>query len=218
MLKKLPDHFKASGIEIDNLDEELSTATNNYNDYIQRKNESRVFMKEVQNAYEGEKPSAYFCSREKNFSAQKYISRLKVMKNGVEVVIKDQNEIGNETQQFYKDLFSNKDDPDKVGDIGSFLNEGETNYPKLTDAEAEEIEGHITAEELLRTLKNTKNDTAPGSSGFTYSFYKTFWINLKTFMLKMANYSFDIGMLPASQRLGVISLLPKGDKPKDYKT
>ena len=55
----------------------------------------------------------------------------------------------------------------KSGEIGSFLNEGETNYPKLTDAEAEEIEGHITADELLRTLKNTKNDTAPGSSGFT---------------------------------------------------
>ena len=77
VLKDLQD-IKASGIEIDNLDEELSTATNNYNDYIQRKNENSVFMKDVQNASEGEKPSAYFCSLEKNFSAQKYISRLKV--------------------------------------------------------------------------------------------------------------------------------------------
>ena len=63
VLKDLQD-IKASGIEIDNLDKELSTATNNYNDYIQRKNESRVFMKDVQNASEGEKPSAYFCSLE----------------------------------------------------------------------------------------------------------------------------------------------------------
>ena len=61
--------------------------------------------------------------------------------------------------KFYKDLFSNKDDPDKVGEIGNFLNEGENNYPKLTEAEAEEIERHLTADELLRTLKNTKNDT-----------------------------------------------------------
>ena len=119
-----------------------------------------------------------FCSLEKNFSAQKYISRLKVKRDGVEVTLKDQNEIGEETQKFYKDLFSNKDDPDKVGEIGSFLNEGETNYPKLTEAEAEAIEGHLTADELLRTLKNTKNDTAPGSSGFTYSFYKIFWRNI----------------------------------------
>ena len=91
-----------------------------------------------------------------------------------------------------------------MGEIGNFLNEGETNYPKLTEAEAEAIEGHLTADELLRTLKGTKNDTAPGSTGFTYSFYKTFWRNIKTFTLNMANYSFDTGMLPASQRIGVI--------------
>ena len=90
VLKDLQD-IKASCIEIDNLDEELCTATNNYNDYIQRKNESSVFMKDVQNASEGEKPSAYFCSLEKNFSAQKYISRLKVKRD-------NQNEIGEETQ------------------------------------------------------------------------------------------------------------------------
>ena len=57
---------------------------------------------------------------------------------------------------------------------------------------------------------------SPGSSGFTGDFYKFFWRNIKHFVVRSANYSFDIGSLSIQQRLGIITLLPKGLKDKRY--
>ena len=77
------------------------------------------------------------------------------------------------------------------------------------------LEEEININELTETLRKTNNNSAPGSTGFSYAFYKTFWADLKFFILNAANYSYSIRLLPESQRLGVISLLPKGNKPKD---
>ena len=57
---------------------------------------------------------------------------------------------------------------------------------------------------------------SPGSSGFTGNFYKFFWRNIKHFVVRSANYSFDIGSLSIQQKLGIITLLPKGLKDKRY--
>ena len=86
---------------------------------------------------------------------------------------------------------------------------------KLNDKEALEIEGAITEEELGQILKKTKNDSSPGASGFDYNFYKFFWIDLKSFITRSANYSYEAGKLPTSQRYGIISVIPKGDKNKE---
>ena len=37
------------------------------------------------------------------------------------------------------------------------------------------LEKEITMEEVSNTLKNTKNNVAPGAGGFTGLFYKVFW-------------------------------------------
>ena len=37
------------------------------------------------------------------------------------------------------------------------------------------LEQEVTLEELAKALKKSKNESTPGSSGFTYAFYKCFW-------------------------------------------
>ena len=78
------------------------------------------------------------------------------------------------------------------------------------------MEDEMTLEELSKYLNKTKNNTSPESSGFTYEFFQFFWRDLKTFTVTYINYSFQTGMLSISQRLGIITVIPKGDKDKTY--
>ena len=61
-----------------------------------------------------------------------------------------------------------------------------------------------------------KNNKSPRSDGFTAEFYKFFWKDLKTYISKAINQIFIQQQLPVSQRLGVISCLSKGDKPRQF--
>ena len=54
---------------------------------------------------------------------------------------------------------------------------------KISEAEKENLEKTITMEEVSKTLKNTRNNIAPGVGGFTGAFYKVFWCFLKQIVL-----------------------------------
>ena len=70
--------------------------------------------------------------------------------------------------------------------------------------------------EVLEVLKNMKNNKSPESDGFTAEFYKFFWNDLKTYIMSAIHCIYRKKELPISQRLGIISCLPKGDKPRQF--
>ena len=43
------------------------------------------------------------------------------------------------------------------------------------------MDREITEDEVSKTLKNTRNNVAPGSGGFGGGFYKVFWKFLKNY-------------------------------------
>ena len=208
-------NIKSLGKDIPNLDPLLEASEQRYKEFLEAKSERQIFRNKVTNAKENERPTAYFCSLERNRSAQRFISRLRVQRNGREILITDQNEIADECRKFYKTLYECRDEEGIVGNLNLFGNVDNVEHPILSEDVALRAEGELTESEILRTLKNTTSDTAPGITGFTYEFYKFFWRDLKGFMLKTANHSYQQEMLPASQRTGIISLLPKGNKPMD---
>lgn len=69
----------------------------------------------------------------------------------------------------------------------------------------------ISESEILDVLKNMKNNKSPGSDGFTAEFFNFFWNDLKCFILQAINCMFTQKQLPITQRLCIISSLPKGD-------
>ena len=71
-------------------------------------------------------------------------------------------------------------------------------------------------EEVSNTRKNTKNNMAPGVGGFMGSFYEVFWCFIKKIVMGTIHKIFDNKELPISVRLGIIALIPKGDKDKKY--
>ena len=78
------------------------------------------------------------------------------------------------------------------------------------------MEAKITLEEMTNCLKKTKNNVSPGSSGFTNEFYKFFWKDIKHFVVNAVEYAFNNNRLSVTQNLGIISIIPKGEKDKRY--
>ena len=62
-----------------------------------------------------------------------------------------------------------------------------------------------------------KNGRTPGSDGFPAEFYKVFWNDLGNYLLDSLNCTFIKGELSVTQKFGVLTCLPKGDKPREFK-
>ena len=87
---------------------------------------------------------------------------------------------------------------------------------KLGNEEAESCEGLLTIKECSEALNKFQNNKTPGSDGFTIEFYRCFWNAVAPFMVDSFNYGFENGLLTISQRLAIISLIPKKDQNLQY--
>ena len=160
---------------------------------------------------EGEKPTRYFCNMETRNFTSKIIPKL-VKDNGE--TIQEQFEILNETKQFYEKLYSKPKHELNTADLNSELKFED--IPKLSEEEAVLLEGKITLKEASKTLQKMKANKSPGSDGFSTEFFKVFWKYLGVFVVRSINYAYDNDNMSITQRHGIITLLPKGDKPRQF--
>ena len=195
--------------------EELNDKKEALENILKHEAEGAFVRSRVKYKLEGEKPSKTFCALEKHNGVQRYVPQLFVTENDREILIKDQKDVEKEIFKFYKNLFANKDNPES-GDIKSFLGLNCNSVPTLSENQKHSMEGKLTLEELTNYLKKCKNNVAPGTSGFSFDFYKFFWRDLKYFILRATDYAFENKKLSVSQNMGIISIIPKGDKDKRY--
>ena len=156
---------------------------------------------------DGEKVSKYFC----NLESRNYVTKcMDTLRTDSGNLLQDQREILNETMQFYKKLYSRR----QVINVN--LNEIFKNFtvPVLSEVMKEGLEGPLTYSELLFCLKKSSNNSSPGYDGFSYEFFKVFWSDIGHFMLRALNYGINNGELSDSQKRGVITCIPKGNKDK----
>ena len=160
---------------------------------------------------EGEKPSKYFLNMEKRNMGNKTIGN--IVKESDNTSLKSSKKILEETRNYYKNLYSKREIEEDVDVQAIFQKSG---APILSYEQRESVEGPITYKELYAVLNTSKNGKSPGLDGFTYEFYKFFFTDLGWFLLRSLNYSYECGQLSITQRTGVITLLPKGDKPREF--
>ena len=98
-----------------------------------------------------------------------------------------------------------------VNSINDFMG-APIEHPTLTDVQRQECDRDIVIMELDDALKSAKTGSAPGSTRFSYSFYKTFWEDLKYFIYNCYIQIKENKKLPDFMSRGIITLLPKGDK------
>ena len=162
---------------------------------------------------EGERISNYFCNLENRNFISKSITQIEKEDGSI---ITEKNEIINETKHFYQNLYSSKEDGVCDTDLNDLLLDEDLN--KLNKEQADDLEGLLTYEELSNALKRSKNNKSPGSDGFSAEFLKMFWNDIGYFILRSVNYAFINGELSITQKLGIITCIPKGDKPKRFLT
>ena len=159
---------------------------------------------------EGETPTNYFFNLENRNFTSKIIP--KIEKDNGEIITK-QGEILNEVQTFYEKLYTVDDEIEDVN-LENFLKD--FNVPRLNISESLNLEGKITIGEAAKIIKNMKNNKSPGSDGFTVEFFKCFWKQLGNFIVRSINFGYMTGQLSVTQRQGVITCLPKGEKPRQF--
>ena len=155
-----------------------------------------------------EKPSNFFCNLEKHNYSSKIIPKLET--NNGKLVI-DQHEILNETKLYYEDLYESKDS--QLTDIDLFELFRNIDTKKINKVESDSIEGPITYPEAASVLRAMSNNRSPGSDGFSAEFFKMFWKKMGQFKVRSVNYGFSKGELSITQREGIITCIPKENKP-----
>ena len=186
----------------------LETAEREYKELVRDIADRNILHNRIRHRKLGEKATAYFCNLEKNQVCQKFISRLRDENN---VYTTTQDSVNECIRDFYKDLYKNKDDDLTINNIRQFLGD-RIDHPVLTERQKRECDREVTIEELNEALKSAKTGSAPGSTGFSYGFYKAFWEDLKYFIYNCYMQIERDKKLPDFMSRGIITLLPKGDK------
>jgi hypothetical protein len=89
-------------------------------------------------------------------------------------------------------------------------------HPEISLEQKNDMKGKITLGEASEVLKSMKANKSPGTSGFSVEFFKMFWRDLGPLVTRALNEGFERGMLSVTQREGIITCIPKGDKPREY--
>ena len=156
-----------------------------------------------------EKPSKYFLNLEK----KKYIN-----KNIIELIdennkiINDSSKILKEQASFYETLFSSKGS--KIEEHTRY-NHLLDNLPTISENTKLEIDAEITLEEVEESIKNSKNNKAPGPDGFSNEFFKVFSYHLKHWILRLFKESSDLQQFPETILEGIITCIPKTGKERN---
>ena len=111
-----------------------------------------------------------------------------------------------------KKLYENKYDLLDNVDLKEYMKD--IDMTKLTDQESEKLEGLLTYREISEVLFNMKPDKSPGITGFTAEFFKVFWKQIGHFVLRSINCGYRKGELSITQKQGIITCIPKENKPK----
>ena len=109
-------------------------------------------------------------------------------------IIHDSNLITQEVKTFYENLYASRENNIIHCNIDHI------NTPTLSQEESDSLEGPITLQEALSSIKQMKNDKSPGSDGFTAKFLKFFFTDLGTFMIQSINYGFYSSQMLVTQR------------------
>ena len=152
-----------------------------------------------------------FLNLEKRNHRKKHITSLTKDDGSVQC---DPKGILDEEERFYREIHLSKNTNPERNDFKHFFES--PHLKKLGNEEAESCEGLLTIKECSEALNKSQNNKTPGSDGFTIEFYRSFWNAVAPFMVDSFNYGFENGLLTISQRLAIISLIPKKDQNLQY--
>ena len=179
---------------------------------IRYKTAGAILRSKIKWYNEGERNTNYFHSLEKRHFNCKTIRNLKTENN---IRISKDAEILQEAKTFYESLYFSKIDLSTSNEKeDSFF--PENHKIKLNYNQKMSCEGLLSAAECLQSLKTMDQVNLLGQMAYRQNFIKCFGTMYLLFLIDALNMSFSKGYLSISQRRGLITLLPKKNKPRQY--
>ena len=159
----------------------------------------------------GEKSNSYFFNLEKGNKSKTHVKCLLDENIDTVTYTHDHNLFMKRLKSFHKTLYTRKS---CKSEKQCFEYLDKINTPFLTPEEREFCEGQLTVNEIFKALNTMPPNKTPGSDGLTKEFYVAFFDLLGLRLLKCLNYAFCKGVLSASQRQAVITLIEKKGRDK----
>ena len=157
----------------------------------------------------GEKSNSYLFNLEKRNKSKTHVKYL--LDEKTDIVTHDHNLIMKSLKSFYGTLYTRKSCKTEK-QCFEYLDK--INTPVLAPEERDFCEGQLTLNEIFKALNTMPPKKTPGSDGLTKEFYLAFFDLLGLRVLKCLNYAFSKGVLSASQRQAVITLIEKKGRDK----
>ena len=207
--------------KLQNLEEEVGRCPteSNINEYkevktrLEQEEENRGKMAMLRSGARwlelGEKPTKYFFRINTKRSKEKDIN---VLQTDDGEYVTGNKDILEYCRSHYARMYTSQAYNVRGGSrVISYLQEG--SCPKLDQVDRERCEGAITKEECEQALKAMMNNKAASVSGFTKEFFCLFWDELGSMVVDYINEARRDGIFFATQRRGVLTILPKkGDQ------
>ena len=140
-----------------------------------------------------------------------WIKLLKRSKPQMGIISTKQEKILKYVENFYKNLFSNKENDLENVDLNELLK----------DCQADKVNNHtlgktISTLELNEVLKKMKHNKSPGMDGIACDILKVFWGKLKFLVTRTLNTCFQKGKLSTTLRQGIITCIYQKEQLKIF--
>ena len=159
---------------------------------------------------QGERSTKYFFGLEKSKAKKKSI--LKLVDKDSQQTILTQSGITDHIVNFYQKVYDADNTTDRT-QVDTFIQD--CNLDKLPESMTEALEQQITMDELEPIVSKLSNNKSPGWDGLTAEFYKHFWGDIKQLVYSSYLESIENVTMTPSQRIGVLTLIPKPKPPPD---
>ena len=126
-------------------------------------------------------------------------------------IIKDPRKIATHCYTFYNNLYTSRYCEVTTKSFMDSISHGRLISPEDRDY----CDDAIAQEEVLKAIKNLKNNKSPGCDGITAELYKMFDELLTPFLVKVFSESLEKEALPTTMTQGVITLIPKPGKDRN---
>ena len=209
LLKKIEDMKKISDVlEKDDLRKELFEAQCKVDKITSDELQGNIIRSRVNWTEKGERSTKYFFGLEKSKGKKKTLTKIS-SNNGN--LLYDQSAISDEVTSFYQQLYTSRN-PSTV-DIDDYLES--TDLESVPDDLKSLLEDDIIIEELDKVVNNLKNNKSPGWDGLSAELYKALWPDIRNILYNVYRESIDSGTLSPSQRIGILTLIPKPKPPTE---
>jgi len=176
--------------------------------FYQTKSNNLIMSRRARWMEQGEKCTKFFMTLNSRGRVRKNMT--KFVKSDGSVALDPEDVLVHQTR-FYADLYSFKEPPMSLDSDVFRPFFPEPPPVNLSPGQCDTCEKPISEFELQKAIESFSSGRSPGLDGLPVEFYKIFFHCLKQPLLASFNYSFRVGHLSDSQKIGLITLLLKQD-------